>query len=137
MNTCIFADQKAFMDASGQKVSATTVDLYSTLVTEEEGELRNAVASYFIALHDGEDITAPAIEVADGCIDLIYVAVGLLHAMGFNPRPLWDEVHRSNIDKFRDGIRRREDGKILKPEGWTPPSLGPIVEAALAARRRA
>lgn len=137
MNTCIFADQKAFMEASGQKVSATTVDLYSTLVTEEEGELRNAISSYFIALHDGEDITAPAIEVADGCIDLIYVTIGLLHAMGFNPRLLWNEVHRSNIDKFRDGIRRREDGKILKPEGWTPPNLRPLVEAALFLRGRA
>lgn len=92
---------------------------------------------YVADLIDRISYTGTAERYPDGCIDLIYVAVGLLHAMGFNPRPLWDEVHRSNIDKFRDGIRRREDGKILKPEGWTRPNLAPIVEAALASRRQA
>jgi len=31
-------------------------------------------------------------------------------------------VHRANMAKLHDGkIVKREDGKTLKPEGWTPP----------------
>jgi len=34
------------------------------------------------------------------------------------------EVHRSNMAKLVDGkVIRREDGKVLKPEGWTPPDV--------------
>ena len=34
---------------------------------------------------------------------------------------VWDEVHRSNMQKI--GGATREDGKILKPDGWTPPNI--------------
>jgi hypothetical protein len=27
-------------------------------------------------------------------------------------------------------VRRREDGKILKPEGWTPPDLASLLHPA-------
>ena len=30
--------------------------------------------------------------------------------------------------KLVDGkVLRREDGKVMKPEGWTPPELGAIL----------
>ena len=36
----------------------------------------------------------------------------------------FNEVHRSNMAKLVDGkVIRREDGKVLKPEGWQPPNL--------------
>ena len=39
------------------------------------------------------------------------------------------EVHRSNMAKVGPGgkVLRREDGKILKPEGWTPPDLKGVL----------
>jgi predicted HAD superfamily Cof-like phosphohydrolase len=37
---------------------------------------------------------------------------------------------RSNFAKIgEDGkVRKREDGKVLKPVGWTPPDLKPFVD---------
>lgn len=41
----------------------------------------------------------------------------------------WCEVMRSNFAKISsDGkVKKREDGKVLKPEGWTPPNLESFV----------
>jgi len=59
---------------------------------------------------------------ADGLADLIYVSVGTALALGMTRFPsVWSEVQRSNMDKLGGG--RREDGKILKPEGWKPPHI--------------
>ncbi len=63
------------------------------------------------------------VEIADGIIDAIYVLVGAGVTLGMPLRKVWDEVQRSNMAKVEGGIRRREDGKILKPEGWTPPDI--------------
>ena len=39
-----------------------------------------------------------------------------------------NEVHRSNMAKLVDGkVLRREDGKVLKPEGWQPPQLAQFI----------
>jgi predicted HAD superfamily Cof-like phosphohydrolase len=46
--------------------------------------------------------------------------------MGADGEGAWIEVMRSNfakIDHDTGKVRKREDGKVLKPEGWTPPEL--------------
>ena len=48
----------------------------------------------------------------------------------FDIRGGWDEVAKRNlckIDSNTDKVIRREDGKILKPEGWKPPDLTKFV----------
>jgi len=60
-------------------------------------------------------------KAVDGCIDLIYVCLGALVAWGVDAEPLFNEVHRANMAKAGGGARA--DGKILKPEGWTPPDI--------------
>lgn len=65
--------------------------------------------------------TRRTIRRADAICDLIYVLIGTAISMGIDIRPMWDEVHRSNMAK--EGGAIREDGKILKPEGWEPPDL--------------
>ena len=39
------------------------------------------------------------------------------------------EVHRSNMAKLMpDGsVRRRQDGKIQKPDGWSPPNIAAVL----------
>jgi hypothetical protein len=37
----------------------------------------------------------------------------------------------AKIDKETGKVRKREDGKVLKPQGWTPPNLEPFVAKAL------
>ena len=58
------------------------------------------------------------------------VTVGALHSMGVDAEGAWKEVMRSNfakIDKKTGMVRKREDGKILKPQGWEPPRLAQFV----------
>ena len=65
--------------------------------------------------------------VIDGLCDLIYVALGTAVACGVDLEPFFDEVHRSNMAKFGGPIR--DDGKILKPEGWEPPRIAELLRA--------
>jgi len=78
-------------------------------IAEEVEELREAVTV--------ED-------QADAYIDILYFAVGGMVEMGIDPEPLWEIVHGANMAKVqRDGsVKRREDGKIIKPEGWQDPA---------------
>ena len=64
--------------------------------------------------------------IADASADLIYVTIGLCLAYGIDLRGVWEEVQRTNMKKVGGG--QREDGKILKPEGWTPPDIKSIIE---------
>jgi predicted HAD superfamily Cof-like phosphohydrolase len=73
--------------------------------------------------------------IFDGAVDTIYVIVGLCLELGIPLAEGWVEVQRSNMAKAvlqPDGsykVLRRPDGKVLKPEGWTPPDLASILRA--------
>jgi hypothetical protein len=46
--------------------------------------------------------------------------------MGADGEGAWKEDMGTNfakIDRVTGKVRRREDGKVLKPVGWTPPEL--------------
>jgi predicted HAD superfamily Cof-like phosphohydrolase len=124
-----FIDRAEFAQASGQGVGIDAINLYYRLVEEEFDELTIALDRMRTA---GETADTAA-EIADACIDLMYVTIGLLQSMGLDPQPLWDEVHASNMSKFvrqEDGTYqaiRREDGKILKPATYFKPDLRSIV----------
>lgn len=67
--------------------------------------------------------------IADGCADLKVVTVGTEIACGINGMPIFEEVMRSNFTKFSKGCRIREDGKILKGDGFQSPNIEPILRA--------
>jgi predicted HAD superfamily Cof-like phosphohydrolase len=49
---------------------------------------------------------------------------------GYKVDEAWAEVARSNlakIDPTTGKVTKRADGKVLKPEGWTPPNLTPFI----------
>lgn len=60
---------------------------------------------------------------ADAYLDIVYFAIGGLVELGITPHRLWCLVHEANMAKRQpDGtVKRREDGKIIKPEGWVAP----------------
>jgi predicted HAD superfamily Cof-like phosphohydrolase len=91
----------------------SVVTLRLSLLREEMAELERAVSE--------RDI----VEVADALADLVYVAYGTAISFGIDLRPVFEEVHRSNIAKAGGGIRA--DGKVLKPADWTPPQIGEIL----------
>lgn len=55
---------------------------------------------------------------------VLYAVRWLVEAMPINIEPFWMEVFRANLEKADGPIR--EDGKRLKPDGWTPPDHAAI-----------
>ncbi|AXN53327.1 MazG-like nucleotide pyrophosphohydrolase [Mycobacterium phage Thonko] len=113
-----------FMTASGQTFANGLSDL--DLRKLRRNLLAEEVEEYF----DGEDRDDP-VEIADGLADMIVIAYGTLLAyFGEDAaREVCREVFRSNLAKIgEDGtVARRDDGKILKPEGWKPPDIRRVL----------
>ncbi len=111
--------------------------LYAKLFAEEVKETCDALALLDAAQDDAQLLEAVT-DLADGLVDVTYIAAGWLHIMGLDARSLFAEVHRSNMAKIHpDGTAHlREDGKVLKPEGWTPPNLKPLVARQLGLIKR-
>lgn len=113
MTTNVFKDQEKFMQACDQSVTGDQdqFDMYIGLIGEEFQELQDA---------DND------VDTLDALIDLLVVTVGAIHSMGADGEGAWIEVMRSNfakIDQASGKVLKREDGKVLKPEGWKPPEL--------------
>lgn len=95
------------------------VDLRINLIMEEASEF--AAASV-----DGN-----IIEIADAIADLLYVVYGAAATYGLPADKLFDEVHRSNMSKIHsDGtIKRREsDGKVIKPDTYSPADISGVLQ---------
>jgi predicted HAD superfamily Cof-like phosphohydrolase len=115
-----FRDQEKFMKACDQSVeefNAKQYAMYLKLIDEETGELHQAV------------LANDSVEQLDALIDILVVTIGAIHSAGFNAEGAWKEVMSTNFAKIgEDGkVRKREDGKVLKPLGWTPPNLTPFL----------
>ena len=67
------------------------------------------------------------IEVADGCADISVVTIGTLSACGIADKLLLKEVDESNLRKFGPGSYPRDDGKWMKPDGWTAPDIAGVL----------
>jgi predicted HAD superfamily Cof-like phosphohydrolase len=112
-----FQDQTKFMVACDQTVcenNAKQFALYAGLVEEEFKEFKEAV--------NNND----KVETLDALVDILVVAIGAINSMGADGEGAWNEVMRTNfakIDPNTGKVRKREDGKVLKPEGWQPPNL--------------
>jgi predicted HAD superfamily Cof-like phosphohydrolase len=117
-----FRDQEKFMKACDQKVDAYAISqyaMYLKLIDEEVNELHQAVVA--------DDL----VEQLDALVDILVVTIGAIHSAGFDGEGAWKEVMRTNfakIDKDTGKVRKREDGKVLKPIGWTPPELEPFLK---------
>jgi len=116
-----FRDQEKFMRACDQSVDEFNKDqfnLYVSLIDEEVRELYEAITAQ------------NKVETVDALIDILVVTIGALHSMGADTEGAWKEVMRTNfakIDKETGKVRKREDGKVLKPIGWVPPDLNKFV----------
>ena len=66
-----------------------------------------------------------AAEQYDAMVDSWYYMLNAACKKGVNLSKIFDVVHRANMDKrFPDGtFHKREDGKIIKPEGWKEPNI--------------
>lgn len=63
--------------------------------------------------------------IADGIADSIVVLLGTAVSYGIDIRPIWDEVHKTNMAKQGGG--EDEYGKSLKPVGWKAPDIKSLL----------
>lgn len=112
-----------FMNLAGQNTAGGQFgdhdirELRSDLLEEEFDEYLFAQAA--------DDLVG----TVDGLLDVIVIAWGTLLAYVGNDtaKAAAAEVVRSNLDKVTGEIRRRPDGKILKPEGWRGPDIAGVI----------
>lgn len=106
------------MKACDQTVEGFNPDqfkLYCDLIEEEYNE------ELKLAIKNNDPV-----ETLDALIDILVVTIGAIHSMGADGEGAWKEVMSTNfakIDKLTGKVRKREDGKVLKPVGWNPPKL--------------
>jgi len=117
MSNSVFDDVHQFLIACGQTANMpnpSQAELYKTLIEEEYKEFQEACEN------------ADSVEQLDACFDMIWVIIGYMKSRGWDCEKSWDEGAKSNlskIDKATGKVIKREDGKILKPEGWKPPNF--------------
>lgn len=120
-----YTDYNQFADACDipkghidQRPNQEAIRLALTLVDEEWNKETLPELYKYLREPSRENL----VEVADGIVDTIYVLCQLARSVGIDLDRHWDEVQRANMRKVEGGVRKREDGKVLKPEGWQPPN---------------
>lgn len=115
----MYNDVVKFIDACDQIPSVENISLYRNLIVEEFWEFKT-----------GDDKNDD-VERLDACMDMIWVILGYCYMRGYDVDGAWNEVARSNLAKINPEtgkVIKRNDGKVLKPEGWTPPALANFVK---------
>jgi predicted HAD superfamily Cof-like phosphohydrolase len=146
MSSDIFADQRRMMRAfecTTEGWNDEQVKLYIKLKAEEFAETLKAAYPRASWLHYHLDrirselliiddkFKPDKVEFFDGLIDEMVVTAGAGLSAGFPMQAGWDEVLATNmakVDPKTGKVVRREDGKVQKPVGWTPPDLKSVLE---------
>ena len=114
-----FKDIETFGTACDQPPSEANYKMYLDLIREETDELEEAI-------QDNDKV-----EQLDALIDILVVTMGAVRAAGWDGEGAWKEVMDTNfakIDPETGKVTKREDGKVLKPEGWKAPELAQFVK---------
>ena len=113
-----FKDVDLFQTACDQTPSIENYAMYLDLITEETGELKDAI------------IAGDQVEQLDALVDILVVTIGAIRAAGWDGEAAWNEVMKTNfakIDPTTGKVIKRAHGKVLKPEGWKAPELAKFV----------
>lgn len=79
---------------------------------------------------DAIDRNSP-VDILDGIVDLVYVALGLAWFYGFNFSLAFNRVHEANMRKMK--AMRPEDSKrgsafdVIKPPNWKPADISDCI----------
>jgi predicted HAD superfamily Cof-like phosphohydrolase len=99
------------------------------LPDENERHLRKILLQEEVDEYLSAELENDLVEVADALADIIYIACGTAVSYGIPLDKVFEEVHRSNMAKLVDGKPlKREDGKVIKPVGWTPPDIAGVLK---------
>lgn len=98
----------------------TNQELRADLIMEEAEELSTAIL-------DGN-----LIEMIDGASDLLVVVFGTMVEAGVDIQPFFDHIMDTNDAKTEASVCVvREDGKLLKPDGWEPPDIQGLLQSGV------
>lgn len=119
------------IDYTGSHVERL-LDLRGRLISEEAGELGHAMQELVdlaATAGDETDWTSTHQQALKETCDLVYVLVGTAVSLGWDFDEAFARVHASNMAKvWPDGtVRKREDGKVLKPPEYEAPDLGSCI----------
>jgi predicted HAD superfamily Cof-like phosphohydrolase len=108
-----YHDVKNFVEISGARDPV----LYEKLIGEEYKE--------FLAAKTDDNKLQEA-------SDLIWVLYGYCITRGWDVDGAWQELTKANMAKIQvdpttGQLKRRADGKILKPAGWVKPDMIPFL----------
>lgn len=104
----------AYIGSKPEVPPEKVLELRKTLIKEEVKELLEAL--------DIGDLVKIAVEITDA----IVVILGTAISYGIDIRPVWDEIHKSNLAKVGGG--KRQNGKVLKPANWKPPRVEEVLQ---------
>jgi predicted HAD superfamily Cof-like phosphohydrolase len=138
---------RVFNCARSEELCSPDVEIVALRISLMKEELEETIMAMKSLSLTGQP--ADMAEVADGLADLCYVAIGTAVAYGIPLDQVFEEVHRSNMAKAikcpdcfdavhariecqtcKDTgyvVTYRSDGKVLKPEGWTPPDIKGVL----------
>ena len=124
-------------------VPADVIEFRLNFLLEELTEIVQAVGGHF-TYTDGEGNHKLGISVPgdnkinhagffDGLIDLVYVAYGTGHFMGYPWVKGWRLVQKANMAKERakadaSNSLRGHVLDVVKPDGWTAPDIGGLLK---------
>jgi predicted HAD superfamily Cof-like phosphohydrolase len=117
--TNVFEDVNKFGTACDQPASPENYRMYIGLIDEEIDELTAAL------------IDKDELEQLDALVDILVVTMGAIRAAGWDGEAAWKEVMDTNFAKVNPDtgkVIKREDGKVLKPEGWKAPELSQFID---------
>jgi NTP pyrophosphatase (non-canonical NTP hydrolase) len=110
--------------------------LYQKLIIEEATELSESLEVCINSSYEDERRNA-VVALTRECADLLYVLCGFCNTLGIPLESAFNEVHAANMTKGilnEEGdyeLFYREDGKVLKPEGWQPPNIDRVLDNQL------
>jgi predicted HAD superfamily Cof-like phosphohydrolase len=105
-------------DQTTQSYNEQQYNLYCNLIREEYDELHAAITEN------------NRVEQLDALTDILVVTIGAINSLGADGEGAWNEVMKTNfakIDHETGKVRKRDDGKVLKPDGWRPPNLAEFI----------
>lgn len=124
---------KEFRDAAEQKAyidDPDATDLIFKCIYEEFIEFNDAVYLYEEAIDNGmvdfDPVTVKELRanLVKEWADLQYCVSQAAVFFDIPAEEAFDRVHTSNMSKVVEGkVRRREDGKILKPDDYVAPDM--------------
>ena len=122
----LFHDQYEFLQAGDVTLGTVEAEqLAHGLIAEESGELFDE--DYFF---DGLYEPKGNVNAIKEALDLMYVTAQYLNVT-IGPdkaKEAWDALHQNNMSKCTNGkLLKREDGKVLKPEGYKKLDLSEIL----------